>query len=218
MDWTAPVDAYCERLSAGWLAEPLNLASNLGFVLAGVWLIWRLRDHPPGLLPALSWLLVLIGLGSASFHSLAQRWTGLLDVLFIAAFILLYVVAYLRHRWHCGWLQAWLGIPGFLALAWLCSRLVAPEALNGSAGYLPALVGLLLMGLATGLREGWQQAGGFLIAAAVFTASLALRSADLALCERWSTGTHWAWHLLNALTLLIAVHSLTRPAGREAAR
>ena len=43
MTWTAPIDAYCERLDAGFWAEPLNAATNLAFILAAVacFGLWR---------------------------------------------------------------------------------------------------------------------------------------------------------------------------------
>jgi len=37
MDWFAPIDAYCERLGPGLLAEPLNALSNAAFFIAALW-------------------------------------------------------------------------------------------------------------------------------------------------------------------------------------
>jgi hypothetical protein len=38
-------------------------------------------------------------------------------------------------------------------------------------------------------------------AAFVFAISLSLRQLDLPLCSDWRWGTHFLWHLLNAVTL-----------------
>jgi hypothetical protein len=84
--WFNSVDIYCERLDASFWTEPINAISNLSFIVAGFF-IWRLRS-PRSALMAI--LMILIGLGSFSFHTYANRLTGLLDVLAIA----LYLVAF----------------------------------------------------------------------------------------------------------------------------
>jgi hypothetical protein len=51
-----------------------------------------------------------------------------------------------------------------------------------------------------------------LSAAAVFTISITLRSLDMALCEHMvlagrKIGTHFSWHILNALTLFLLLRA-----------
>lgn len=214
MAWTDPVDIYCERLGPGLTAEPLNALSNLGFVLAGLWLLRRalVRGEPASLkvLPA---LIVLIGLGSAAFHTFAVKWAEVLDVLFIALFIYWFVACYARHAWRLPW---WLALPcmalfhGFgLLLTWPFEA----GAFNGSVSYFPALAGLAVFGLLSAKRHGWRPALWFFAAAGVFMISLGLRSSDLALCPGWPHGTHWAWHLLNALTLSLATIGVSQSPG-----
>ena len=55
--------------------------------------------------------------------------------------------------------------------------------------------------------------GFFALAAMLFTVSIGLRSVDLAWCDGWVWGTHWAWHLLNAGVLTLAMLGLS--AARE---
>ena len=48
--------------------------------------------------------------------------------------------------------------------------------------------------------------------AAIFAVSITLRSLDLALCDeiKWqgrATGTHFAWHLLNAIVLFLLIRA-----------
>jgi hypothetical protein len=73
-------------------------------------------------------------------------------------------------------------------------------------GYLPALVGLAGIGAAlrwTGLtgarRYGWWLLG----AAGVFAVSLTARTLDRPLCGDFPTGTHFIWHILNAIVLFL---------------
>ncbi|SEN37737.1 hypothetical protein SAMN05216227_101289 [Pseudorhodobacter antarcticus] len=60
MDWFAPVDIYCERVGAGFWAEPVNALSNLAFVAAAVWAGVVARGRQ---MPVVVWM--LIGLAAA---------------------------------------------------------------------------------------------------------------------------------------------------------
>jgi len=215
MNLSAPRDEYCERLGAGLWAEPANALSNLAF-FAAAFLLWRLlagvyAGKPvPGTLRALPVLIGLIGVGSSAYHTFAVVWAEILDVLFIGIFIYYYVVCFLRYfvglNW---WLALLLGLPGF----WLFGRLVtwpfAAGAFNGSTGYFPALLGIVLMGLYLALRSS-ASATAFFVAAAVFLLSLLFRTYDAALCAQFPLGTHWIWHGLNAVTLGLVAAAMIR--------
>ena len=92
MNWTEAIDAYCERSDPSFWAEPINAVTNLAFVLAGLWM-WRRCAGVPALGRLLAAVLVAIGIGSFLFHTFAQPWAGLADVLPIVAFILIYIFA-----------------------------------------------------------------------------------------------------------------------------
>ena len=87
---------------------------------------------------------------------------------------------------------------GAQALSWL-----APRAFNGSIGYLPALVAMMVMARVThgNARRGLE------FAVMIFTVSLALRTVDLAACETIPVGTHFLWHLLNAVVLYVVLRT-----------
>jgi hypothetical protein len=84
--WFNSVDIYCERLDASFWAEPINAITNLSFIVAGLF-IWRLRTPRSNLMAI---LMILIGLGSFSFHTFANRLTGLFDVLAIALYLVVF--------------------------------------------------------------------------------------------------------------------------------
>jgi hypothetical protein len=95
-------------------------------------------------------------------------------------------------------------IPGSLVgyfLAALASRQY-PYMLNGSVMYLPALLVLFVIAsyhyLANKPRRRLP-----LIACGAFLLSLTFRTIDNAVCPVWPTGTHFLWHVLNAITLYI---------------
>lgn len=217
MDWTQAIDAYCERTSTAFWAEPVNAATNLAFLLAA-WIGFTLWRRSGGRDPASLFLVVLvavIGVGSFLFHTFANRWSSLADVLPIAVFIYAYFgLALVR---FVGWrrLIAALATLAFLGASMAVAPLLAP-LVGSSAGYVPAL--LALVGIGGGLTVARQAQGPLVLAAGgVFALSLAFRIADLPLCAAFPLGTHFAWHILNATTLgLLLVAAIRGAPTRQA--
>jgi len=106
--WSAPsaveqaigeVSRWCERVQPGLFREPVNALSNLGFMIAGLWMLWLLgRDvkagrtgtmfgHSPIALlyaGAAIWL----GPGSLLMHGTHTAWGGWADNLSMVMYIL----------------------------------------------------------------------------------------------------------------------------------
>lgn len=202
------IDIYCERTTPEFWAEPLNAISNLAFLLAA-FVLWRagLRSKADTMLVG---LIFLIGIGSGLFHTFANRLTLLADVLPILAFQITFLMAYaaygmkLRPSMLSGVFMLFIGSLvafGQLPQHWL----------NGSLSYLPAL--LFLSGFAL-----WRHANGLsgrnwlAVAALVFTASLAFRSFDHAVCNTLPIGLHYMWHILNAVVLYSCIRAFRQDA------
>ena len=192
----------------------MNAVTNLAFVAAGLLAAREARrtgrlDALTGLLCALA---VAIGIGSFLFHTFAQRWAGLADVLPILGFIVVYLLAAARRLFGLRWVLA---IPA-AALAFAAAQFArdgalwaAGGSLNGSENYAPALA--LLAGAAILLAVLRRAAAApVAVAAGVFALSLAMRSADEALCAALPLGTHFGWHLLNGLMIGILLLALIR--------
>ncbi|MBI1416308.1 MAG: hypothetical protein GC146_03715 [Limimaricola sp.] len=214
MDWTQKIDGYCERTGPAFWAEPVNALTNLAFLVVAV-LMWRLagRDATGR---ALSAVLFAIGLGSFLFHTEATAWASLADTIPIAVFILFYLFAV--NRDVLGLRPGWsaLATAGFFPYAALVVAVLARVPfLRISAAYWT--VPLLLVIYTVALRRRWPVlARGFLVGAGLLSASLVARSLDMVLCPVWPLGTHFLWHLLNAVMLgwMIAVlldHRATHP-------
>ena len=197
MEWTAQIDAYCERLGPGVWAEPANALTNLAFLLVAVWLFPAAR----GIERVLCVVLFLIGVGSGLFHTLATRWAALADTLPIAIFILIYVFAANRRYLGWPWWGAALGTLAFIPYLALGGRIFA--ALPGfaiSAMYWP--VPLAIAGYALWLQARLPQvARGLALGAGILALSLTFRSLDMPVCGAVPLGTHFVWHLLNAVML-----------------
>jgi len=208
--WLAAVDGYCERLEAGYWAEPVNALSNLAFVIMAA-VLWR---RTAGLGRILCIVLGIIGVGSYLFHTHANRLTGVLDVAPILGFILLYVFAASRDMLGLrGW-QAGLCAVAFLPYAAVTVPLWAMvPALGSSAGYAP--VPVLILFYAWLMRRQPDTARGLAIGAGLLFVSLGFRTLDAPLCPVMPVGTHFLWHLLNAAMLgwMIAVYQSHRLAA-----
>ncbi|MEM6374036.1 MAG: ceramidase domain-containing protein [Pseudomonadota bacterium] len=214
MELLREIDGYCERLGPGYWAEPVNAVTNAAFVLAAL-IMWRRSAGVP-LARLLCVVLGLIGIGSYLFHTHAQVWAAILDVTPILAYILIYIFAINRDVWGMPVWAAVLGTVLFLPYAALTVPLwqVVP-VLGVSAGYMPVPV-LIAVYAVLLWRRYPPLARGLLIGAGILMLSLTARSLDEVVCSELALGTHFIWHLLNAVMLgwMIAVyvaHMRVRP-------
>ena len=197
---------YCERVNNA--AEPVNVVSNLGFLavsLTAIYLLWRRMDQSPMQPPAspilwtLSLLPLLIGLGSAAYHHWPSNLTLVLDLGPIGLFAAGSLFLCLRHI--VGYKQSHASVCLFV---WLLATAIAapwPGYFFGSLIYVPTAIALLLVATVSRNRM-------LVVASIVFLLALLIRSLDLPLCERLTTGTHPLWHLLAAIVSLLLLLAL----------
>ncbi|OWU86616.1 membrane protein [Oceanicola sp. 22II-s10i] len=199
MDWTRAVDAYCERLGPGYWAEPVNLLTNLAFMIAAVIMWRRVEGRTTG--RALSAILFVIGVGSWLFHSHAQAWSGLADVVPIMVFIIAYIfVANRDYLDLVPWRAAVGAVLMFILIGLMGWRFGDYEWLGSSAAYAP--VPLVIIAYGTILRRRMPYVSrGLWIGAVLLMVSLTFRTVDMQVCAAWPLGTHFMWHILNAVML-----------------
>ncbi len=206
---TDHVLAYCERTGPGFWAEPADALSNVGFLIAAVALARRQRAmssaqrsqlgagrHLPG-------ALALVGAASFLFHTLATVWAGLADSASILLLCCLFLFTFLNRIARLG-APASGALSVAFALVCLAASLWVPHRfLNGSVAYLPNLAALAAM-------AWWLGPAGRALgrAAGLFCLALALRTVDQSVCQQFPLGTHFLWHLLNAVVLWIALGAL----------
>lgn len=217
MDWTAAIDAYCERTDAAFWSEPVNALTNLAFLLAALWAFrrWRASGGGDRATLALIALVAIIGAGSFLFHTFANRWSALTDVLPITAFIYGFYALALRRLVGLSRLATGLGTVALMAFSQFGAPLAEP-LLGSSEAYLPALLALYGVGAWLVIRGRGAAGRGLLLAGAVFTLSLFFRMADDPVCPYWPLGTHFLWHGLNAVTLALCLRvALNHGAGAK---
>lgn len=242
MAWSVQLFTYCERgLDPSFWAEPVNALSNLAFPMVAALAAIRLRrvacaSHSvPGhtaterrAVGLLIGLTATIGPGSFLFHTLATRWAQLADVIPITLFMVAYLAFALRYLIGCRPALIAVAVVAFLIAGRLAADLRCPVAsgaaasgetsacLNGSLGYVPALLTVFLVGA---LVARHSPAGRRLLAAGgVFAAALTVRTIDQAACASTvlfgaPRGTHVFWHLLVAATLSLLLEAAIRHVG-----
>ncbi len=235
----ATIFDYCERgHDAAFWAEPLNAVTNGAFILAALAGIIMLARRPAASRSLWHWFFVAnfvaIGAGSFLFHTVPNISTVKADTGPIGVFMLTYLIFALRRFAFLSWfltaaaiaafigamavafnIQCWDGRIGFLLDN--VPESARAKCLNGSLGYAPALAAMVLIGGFLTLKRH-PGAPILLSAAAVFTLSLACRSFDQRLCAEWIVmghrmGTHFLWHILNALTLFMLLVGAIRYGG-----
>jgi len=229
MNFAEKIYLYCERgHDPSFWAEPLNALTNAAFIIAAVFATRDyLRTPPEQRTPAALLLVALtyvIGIGSFLFHVYATRWASLADQIPIALFMLAYFGYLLRHFLGLHWIIVFLGLAGFFltirsAGAIQCNygellpitARTGARCLNGTASYVPAflaLAGSTLL-LAVLRHPAWRLLA---LASVVFLASMTFRTVDIEICEltRFGghlVGSHFMWHVLNALTLYLLLRA-----------
>jgi hypothetical protein len=220
-DLSRPVDIYCERTGATFVAEPLNAISNVAFFVAA-WAAWHLlRQRPDAAFRApvltLCAIVAVIGAGSLTFHTVATRWAEWADVVPILIFMMVYCWLILTafFRWPV-WMKILCCLAFFAATFFLESD-AFETFLWGGAMYLPTLV--FLAGAGIGIwRSGSGAARAFFAAAGLFVLSFTARTLDQPLCSAIPIGTHYFWHFFNAGTLYLLLRTVIvhAPGGMRA--
>ena len=209
-DWFRYIDSYCERVAPGFWDEPLNAVSNVTFLFAAAfaYAYAKRRTEIPsdGPIWGLTAVASLIGFGSFLFHTYAQFWAMLVDVIPIVVFILFYLGFALTR--YCGFTlrKSVAIVAGFAVFSTAVAVAVPETVLYGSVVYFPAAAALYCL-WALLKYKGHVASGAMLLSASTFTVALLFRTADIPLCDAWPLGTHFLWHALNGMLLYVLLRA-----------
>lgn len=210
-DLCQAVSHYCERTSDALTAEPVNAISNVAFLISAVaahrLLATASRGSVPELARLLPVLIAIVGAGSFVFHTFAMRWAEWADTIPILLFVLVYFWCFLGQFF--GWRAPLKAVACLMLLgSTLYAEAAVPgDVLWGGAMYVPLIVAMLMSGLAL-LFTRSSAAASFLICTGLFLVSFAGRTLDQPLCGVFPLGTHFVWHVCNALILFLLVRTL----------
>ena len=207
-----PINEYCERAgSTAFLAEPINAFSNLAFLVAG-FLAYRflkkkkIKDKSLLVLP---WILSAICIGSFVFHTARSSFTVIFDLLFIYIFLVCSLVIVLKNL-----LNSKLKIIAILivyaSLQILLTIYLPKEFLNGSFRHVVTISLLFVLGGFIHRKYGNKIMKPLLAVFGFYILAILLRSIDMSICPIFPIGTHFLWHILNALAGYYAILLLTK--------
>jgi hypothetical protein len=210
-DLCRSIDIYCERTSGAFDAEPVNALTNIGFLIAAA-AAWRLQsvrlnEDARMLIHALCATMVAIGFGSFLFHTVGTAWASWADVIPILIFMLIYLWLALTRFFGWSASPAMAALVIFFAVTFSIEAAIPSRILWGGAYYLPTLLVLVIVAVAL-YRRGSPAGPAMLAAALVFICAFTARTLDAVVCPAFPLGTHFLWHLFNALLLYL----LTRAA------
>ncbi len=211
---------FCEATRSGWIKQPVNTWSNLGFTVAALAIARRIDTtsvRADVRAPMVFFALVVASLGpaSAAMHATETAVGGHLDLLsmyLLASFAAAYAVV------RSGWLGLRAGAVLFGALVVLCEVVGAlpvtlPVLMHPGNAIFAALltttivleVGLVRRGVAE-VRWGLASVGTLLVSFAIWN----LAKDGSPLCDPYSVlQGHGAWHVLDAAAAyLLARHYL----------
>ena len=201
------MDAYCERVGPGLLAEPLNAVTNLSFIFAA-WAAWILAKRTGTLTSGVKVLIAIgasVGVGSILWHTLANSWTLILDIVPILIFIIWFIWLYTRSVMGKNALFASLSIAAFLVVTYL--SMPYAKFLHGAPVYTPGLLVVLILGIYHATAPKTERLI-LLSAAGVYLNALFFRTIDQELCHYMPIGTHFIWHILIGLVTYMAMRAL----------
>lgn len=210
MDFSAPLDGYCERLDPSFWSEPLNAATNASFLIAGVLLYRRYRTDRE--LSTYALLVFTVGVGSFLFHTFATKWAKAADVLPIGAALLYFLYVHFHRTLALQASGIAKSLAGYGVLSAAFALGLSKETFNESNNYFGTffLLGILSWDLR---RRGKDGAREYAIAAALFACALVFRTIDLKICDAFPYGTHFLWHSLNGVCLYVAGTGLAKSFG-----
>jgi len=204
---------FCEAARDGWLKQPANALSNLGFVVAGLVIGWQAPRRPlryAGLATAYACVVVLLGPSSAAMHATQTALGGRLDMTsmyLVSSFAAAYALTRWWRRDRVFFWQVFLLLVALCELVGLSERVVPVfqswgNVIFGALLTLAITVEVLLWrrGAAHPEQGRTRLAYGAGAVASIGLAFAIWNASQHGLCDPDSLlQGHAAWHLLCAL-------------------
>lgn len=207
------IDIYCERTDFIFWSEPANAVTNLVIFMAGVLGLLLIKNMKSPTqkkwMVTLSILTMTIGVGSFLFHTLANYWSMLADVIPISTFMVMFLIWGLIYLIQLPTVGIVISVMGFMAVGLALEKVLPDGFLNGSGTYLHALAALMMIGHL--IRKTHPDVARlFIVAIGIFALSLTFRSMDMAICQSFPLGTHFLWHTFNGCLLYVCLRIVAR--------
>ena len=197
------VSYYCERVSVGFFGEPLNAITNIFFMLSAILILKFYRDY-------ISFFSIsFIGISSFAFHTYPSSITGLLDVIAIVTFMLIFIIKMYRQILRFKFLNSTLIAIFFVVVCYFSGINFQNSILGISSYYLPIILHLLFLIIYFNKKKvAFKNLKYLYFSTLLFSGSLTLRIVDNKICSIFPLGTHFIWHIFNAIFLFYLIKFL----------
>jgi hypothetical protein len=192
---------WCEERVCGWINEPSNAWSNLGYLAAGLWILSHARQRRSPAGQAFGAAVIVMGCLSFYYHATNNFLTQALD--FLGMFLSLFFIIAVNAR-RAGWPRRGLEAAYLGACAAATLALWPAHSAGLAVQWTVFFTGLAILAteLAARRKEGSDQSPRWLAAAVVtLIVAEACSLADLKRfwCQpqSWLQG-HAAWHVISA--------------------
>jgi hypothetical protein len=194
---------FCERRLCAWVVEPANTWSNIGFVLVGLLILFKVGKESRPDLKMIGLTAVLVGIGSTLFHMTGTRWGEVIDVSAMYLISSLFIVFAAQRLWALPMSRF---VMTYLVLATVTMAALVLSKTNGIwlfAAHITVAVLLELQAFRTlSSRAQYRDLGLMAITFTVAFTSWALDVRHI-ICnpDNHIFGGHALWHLANATCL-----------------
>ena len=198
------MSTYCESGVGLFYTQPVNTISNIALLIAAyfAYRLIKIKYVNNKTIKILPFILAVTGIGSILWHGMPNLLTGFADTLPLSALVLVsffFLLDKLLRKRELVWK---------ILLAFILVEIpfifhILPS-LNGFVPYLIVLVfGVFL---SYGLVKKYKILTLHLVTiVALFAIAFFFRTIDHTVCPVFSTGTHFIWHILNALVFYLLI-------------
>ena len=204
-----PQTVYCERTSNSFFAEPINLVTNLAFLISA-WFSYKMlktEKLKQSIYYFLPWFIFLIGLGSSSYHSYRNPITLLFDA--IPVYIFLGLSLFLLLKKLAKNTSLTFGLIGLFILLQIFLTVNFSHLLNSSIRHIANAI-LLLILIVLAYRKFGKIAMELFLVFLVYAIGIFFRTIDIPVCPSFVIGTHFLWHLFVAWGAYLIVRFLAK--------
>lgn len=198
---------YCEPALFNGLFEPLNVLSNIIFIILGILLFNRVKRKSVNsfLSKVFPVLFVAIGIGSTLWHYFRSDLSFRFDVTPVIVLITLHVACYAKvvGKTVIEKLLLFLSVFAFLSIGLLLKAQYEYWLFNyNGVLYIAIWFYYMFVWLYSLFTYKLRQKSMPLIMA-LFTLAILARQADMLSCETFGFGSHFLWHLFSAVALFL---------------
>lgn len=198
------MSTYCESGVGLFYTQPINTISNIALLISAYFAYQLIKTNHINnrVIKILPFILAVTGIGSMLWHGLPNLLTSFADTLPLFAFVLVSLF-FLLDKLLKKRVLVWQILLIFILVEIPFIFHILPS-FNGFLSYLIVLIfGVFVF---YGLTKKYKTLTSDLtIVIVLFAIALFFRTLDHTVCSVLSIGTHFIWHILNALVLYLLI-------------